>query len=188
MTLRILPAGLLALVLVLGACGDDDGDGEDTGTPTESTAAESSSDDTGSVGGTDDSGSSGDALAVAVSDTDLGEVLVDGEGLTLYIFTNDSDGTPTCTGDCAATWPPLLVEELPEGVEGVDDGVLGVVDDGAGGQQLTAGGQPVYLYAGDGAPGDVNGHGVGGVWFAVGADGTPIEGDAGEGAGGDSGY
>jgi len=184
MTLRILPAGLLALVLVLGACGDDDDGGDDTSTATESTAEESSTDSTEA---SDDTEASEGTAPVAVADTDLGEVLVDGEGLTLYIFTNDADGTPTCTDDCAATWPPLLVEEVPEGVEGIDDGVLDVVDDGAGGQQLTAGGQPLYLYSGDAAPGDVNGQGVGEVWFAVGPDGTPIEADAGDG-GGDSGY
>lgn len=184
MTLRILPAGLLALTLVLGACGDDDGD--DTSTATESTAPSDPASGTSEAAEGSEGSEDPAAAPVAVGDTDLGEVLVDGQGLTLYIFTNDVDGTPTCTDDCAANWPPVLVDEVPEGVEGIDDGVLGVVDDGAGGQQLTAAGQPLYLYAGDGAPGDVAGQGVGGIWFAVGPDGTPIDAEA--GAGGDSGY
>ena len=37
----------------------------------------------------------------------LGKILVDGEGMTLYMFTPDEAGTPTCYDDCATNWPAL---------------------------------------------------------------------------------
>ena len=45
-------------------------------------------------------------------------MLVDADGMTLYGFTKDEDGTPTCDGDCADAWPPVVVEgdELPAGL------------------------------------------------------------------------
>jgi len=50
------------------------------------------------------------ATTVSVSEsTDFGSILVDGEGMSLYLFTNDTQdsGTSTCTGDCLIEWPAL---------------------------------------------------------------------------------
>ena len=124
--------------------------------------------DYGSEGGQSDQ-------SVQVADTDLGEVLVDSEGLTLYGFTNDTDGTSTCTGDCASTWPALLVEGEPNIGDPLDPAVFSTVDGAEGGTQLKAGDWPLYRFSGDSAPGDVNGQGSGGVWFAVAPDGTLID-------------
>ena len=45
---------------------------------------------------------------VDVGTTDLGQVLVDLSGHTLYVFTADAAGTPTCVDDsCTKVWPPL---------------------------------------------------------------------------------
>lgn len=122
---------------------------------------------------TDDSAaeSTGEASASAalasVGETSLGETLVNADGLTLYGFTTDADGVPTCADACADAWPPILLAsaELPEGLDPeVFSVVEGVVD---GTFQLKAGAWPLYLFAGDAAPGDVNGQGSGDVWFAV---------------------
>jgi predicted lipoprotein with Yx(FWY)xxD motif len=115
------------------------------------------------------------AQAVQVAETSLGDVLVDGEGMTLYGFTDDADGTPTCTGDCAATWPALLVEGEPAIGDALDPAVFSTVDGAEGGTQLKAGEWPLYRFSGDSAPGDVNGQGSGGVWFAVAPDGTLVD-------------
>jgi predicted lipoprotein with Yx(FWY)xxD motif len=113
---------------------------------------------------------------VATTESDLGTILVDGQGRTLYAFTPDSQGTPTCLDSCAQAWPPALVEgEITVG-EGLDDSTFSTVENPTGGMQLKAGDFPLYLYAQDTAPGDVNGQGVGGVWFVVAADGSLIEG------------
>ena len=49
------------------------------------------------------------AATISVRSTSLGDVLVDAQGRTLYGFTNDANGTSTCTGACATNWPPLTV-------------------------------------------------------------------------------
>ncbi len=47
---------------------------------------------------------------VTVVESDLGQILADGEGRTLYLFTPDTEGDSTCYDQCAANWPPLLAE------------------------------------------------------------------------------
>jgi len=108
---------------------------------------------------------------VKVADTDLGEILVNSKGLTLYAF--DPDGTnidvSNCTEGCAQAWPPL-VKKKPKAGKGLDKSLLEVGAD----NQVAYNGHLLYLYAGDAAPGDTTGQGVGGVWHVVGADGEPI--------------
>lgn len=111
---------------------------------------------------------------VDLGSTDLGDVLVDANGLSLYGFTNDVDGLPTCDDACADAWPPIIVEsaELPEGL---DPEIYSVVERNDGSFQLKAGIWPLYLFAGDAAPGDSNGQGSGDVWFLVTPDGGLIK-------------
>ena len=122
----------------------------------------------------DASGAGAAGASVEVSSTDLGDILVDGEGRTLYLFTPDGTGTPTCVDTCAAAWPPLVSNGEPA-VEGIEEGVVGTVTSADGTSQVTAGGRPLYTYGGDTAPGDTTGQGSGGNWFVVGADGNAID-------------
>jgi predicted lipoprotein with Yx(FWY)xxD motif len=105
----------------------------------------------------------------------LGAVLVDAKGLTLYGLTNDSSGTSTCVGGCASVWPPVSVEgtSLPAGL---DAKLFSVVRRPDGAHQLKAGKWPLYTFSGDAKPGDVNGEGTDGVWFAVGTNGNLVKG------------
>jgi predicted lipoprotein with Yx(FWY)xxD motif len=114
---------------------------------------------------------------VSVAPTGVGDALIDTQGLTLYGFTNDVDGVPTCDGDCAGAWPPVLVDgaELPAGL---DAAVFSVVERSDGTHQLKAGAWPLYRFAGDANPGETNGQGSGGVWFVVDPTGGLIK-DAG---------
>jgi predicted lipoprotein with Yx(FWY)xxD motif len=105
-------------------------------------------------------------VAVATSG-EVGEHLVDAEGRTLYVFTNDMPGMSHCFDDCAANWPPYLVgsTEVAAG-----DGVsaeLGTIERGDGTLQVTLDGWPLYYFAADQAAGDTSGEGVGGVWFVA---------------------
>ena len=108
--------------------------------------------------------------------TDVGDVLVGAGGFTLYGFTTDSDGVPTCLDGCASAWPPLLVDsaDVPAGL---DSAVFSVVERSNGGFQLEAGAWPLYFYAGDTASGDVNGQASGDVWFVAAPDGSLIGAD-----------
>ena len=115
-----------------------------------------------------------DPISIGLATSHLGEILVDADGHTLYAFTRDESGTPTCSGDCASTWPPyLLAGEIVVG-DGLDASTFTTVTT-EGGEQLKAGKWPLYTFLGDSAPGDANGQGSGGVWFVVRADGTLIK-------------
>lgn len=120
----------------------------------------------------------GDEVSADLGETSLGEVLVDADGMTLYGFTDDTDGTSTCTGACADAWPPATTSEPPPLAPGLDLADFGVVEHPEVGGQLKVGDWPLYTFAGDAEPGDVNGQGSGGVWFAVAADGTLVDGPA----------
>jgi predicted lipoprotein with Yx(FWY)xxD motif len=120
--------------------------------------------------------SAGDeTVAIAESD-DFGQILVDGEGMTLYGFVPDeAGGEPTCYDDCAVAWPPLLeTDEVTVGA-GLDSTAFELVERTDGGMQVKIGSFPLYYWASDSAPGDTTGQGVGGVWFVVSPAGELIE-------------
>jgi predicted lipoprotein with Yx(FWY)xxD motif len=103
----------------------------------------------------------------------VGSVLVDPEGFTLYELKTESNGQIQCTGECAEAWPPLMAPggvapAPPSGVAAT----IGAVERPDGGLQVTFAGKPLYRFAGDSQPGQANGQGQGGVWFAVRPSGT----------------
>ena len=104
----------------------------------------------------------------------LGSHLVDTNGMTLYLFTNDERNASNCSGGCASAWPPLLVHGDPIPVGSVKDSRLGTIEREDGGSQVTYNGWPLYGYANDEKPGDTLGQDRGGVWFAVTTDGAPL--------------
>ncbi len=112
--------------------------------------------------------------ALAVADTELGEILVDADGMTLYVFLPDAQGASTCYDDCAANWPPFVGE--PTAAEGIDEALLGTTERDDGEIQVTYNGWPLYYFAADSAPGDLNGQGVGENWFVVDPSGEVVEG------------
>ena len=114
-----------------------------------------------------------EATTVAVASSSLGDILVDGEGRTLYLFNSDEQGGPsTCYEGCAAAWPPLTGPAAAGA--GADESLLSVTERDDGTQQVTYNGWPLYHYASDSAAGDTKGQGVGDVWFAVDAQGEAV--------------
>ena len=108
-------------------------------------------------------------VTVQVSDhPELGKILTDGQGMTLYLYTPDKENVSNCYDQCAVNWPPLLVDagQAPAAGAGLT-GELGVAERTDGGRQVTYNGMPLYLWIRDGQPGDVTGQGVGNVWFVV---------------------
>ena len=91
-----------------------------------------------------------------------GGVLADSKGMTLYIFDKDVPGTSNCHDGCAASWPPFIAKE---GASAEGDFSLVTRKDGAA--QWAFKGMPLYYWAGDDAPGDATGDGVGGVWHVL---------------------
>lgn len=119
------------------------------------------------------------------SATALGDVVSDGSGMTLYMFTKDTKGATTsaCTGQCLAAWPLAIAgADLPT-LTGVT-GEVATIDTADGRKQLTLSGWPLYYFANDKAPGAVLGQGVNNVWYVLDPAGNPVKTAAGGSAGG----
>ncbi|MDT7785878.1 MAG: hypothetical protein QOF58_4297 [Pseudonocardiales bacterium] len=110
------------------------------------------------------------ALNVAEID-DLGQVVTDVLGFTLYRFDNDKPGESTCDGECAANWPPATVADENFTATGVDKALVGSIVRKDGSRQLTVGGMPQYRFAKDEKPGETKGQGSQGKWFVTGKGG-----------------
>lgn len=101
-------------------------------------------------------------------DAVLGHYLTGPNGMTLYIFTNDSTDTSNCYDQCATNWPPLLVEAEAVNVAPLNiPGTFGLTERTDGTKQATYNGWPLYYWANDLAVGDTTGQGVGNVWYVA---------------------
>ncbi|MDY7085057.1 MAG: hypothetical protein SYR96_08130 [Actinomycetota bacterium] len=108
----------------------------------------------------------------------IGETVTDVTGFTLYTFVKDPADPPSsqCTGECTRSWPPLLIQ--PGGrvfVDGMKTDDIAAIRRPDGGVQVTIGGHPAYRFSGDTVPGDLNGHGADGAWFAFSPAGKAID-------------
>ena len=104
----------------------------------------------------------------------LGTILVGADGNTLYVFTKDGPNKSNCSGRCAQTWPPHTTAGEPTAGEGITASMLGTITREDGSTQVTYNHHPLYCFANDEKPGDTNGQGFGGAWFAVSPAGDPI--------------
>lgn len=114
---------------------------------------------------------------VSVRDhSDLGQILTDADGMTLYMFDSDEqNGGSTCSGGCADAWPPLTVESTDALVDSVRASLdLGTTERDDGSLQVTGAGWPLYYFASDQEPGDVKGQGVNDVWWVLRPDGAVV--------------
>jgi predicted lipoprotein with Yx(FWY)xxD motif len=113
--------------------------------------------------------SSGDTVNAASSDALGTKIVVSAAGFTLYHLTSEKKASISCTGACRKAWPPLLVTGTAKPVAGagVSAAKLGTIKRPDGGVQVTYNGFALYRYIGDTKPGQVNGQGVEGTWFAV---------------------
>ncbi len=104
----------------------------------------------------------------------FGSYLVDGRGMTLYVFTKDKSNTSICIAKCASLWPPLLSSGTPVGAAGLNAGKFGTIKRSDGRMQVTYFGMPLYYYSRDTKPGDANGEKILNSWFVVSPAGAPI--------------
>ena len=150
---------MVGLTVALAACGDDSDDAGDDSSDNTTTTEETTESSEAATG----------PATVAVGTTDLGEVIVDAEGKTLYLFTNDQGTTSAASADLQQAWPPLTVESEDEAIagEGVDQELLGTAPQRDGTIWVTYNGHLLYRFSGDAAAGDTAGQGLGDVWFAI---------------------
>ena len=141
-------------------------------------------------GGSSSGGTAADAVSPSAATTapttatvgtsrgDGGTYLVDATGRTLYLFEADTGSTSTCTGACAAAWPPATVTGTPKASGAAKASQLGTTKRTDGTTQLTYAGHPLYRFSGDAAPGDTNGAGLkafGAEWYPVTPAGETLE-------------
>jgi len=160
----MLTTALAAGVLVLSGCGSSEE--SDSG----AAAGTSSSADSSTAGSSSDS-----SALLSTADSDLGTIVVDSAGRTVYMFTKDAQGSgaSSCSGQCLAAWPPVVADSAVPQVDGVS-GDVGTITRDDGTVQATLGGWPLYYWQGDSAAGDTTGQGVQGVWWVLTPDGAPV--------------
>ncbi|KAA1400159.1 COG4315 family predicted lipoprotein [Aeromicrobium ginsengisoli] len=123
---------------------------------------------------------------IGTSDSRLGTIVVDGKGMTAYVFDNDSPGSDTsaCTGECLKVWPAIISSSDRPQVDGVT-GKVGTITGTDGAKQVTLDGRPLYTFHDDSEPGDTGGQGAeGGTWWVVSPAGKKITAAPGTGGGG----
>lgn len=113
-------------------------------------------------------------LAIA-TDQNWGPHLVNGDGLSLYLYVLDADAdTSVCVDACANNWPPLLADGDVAIGDDVDADLVGTVQRVDGTTQVTYGGWPVYRSRRDVEPGHVRGQGLGGQFYLLSPAGTAV--------------
>jgi predicted lipoprotein with Yx(FWY)xxD motif len=158
MSLPRLPAAALALAaiaLIVAGCGGSMTGSTSSSQPSKSQAAKSS---------------------------ELGPVLVNSEGLTVYAFAKDRGTMSSCSGPCAEAWPPVTTAGAPIRGEGAMASRLGTTKRKDGTSQVTYAGHPIYTFVEDSKPGETNGNGVfafGAEWHALDGTGSPVAASAG---------
>ncbi|GGQ77081.1 SCO0930 family lipoprotein [Streptomyces asoensis] len=125
------------------------------------------------------SGSSSEASTAGLSvrkDPNLGEIVVDKDGMTVYRFLKDKawpEPVSNCNGACLEKWPAVAPVDFAE-TKGIQKKGYMNFTRSDGTKQQTINCSPIYTFSGDKAPGDINGQGVGGTWYAVAPDGKLV--------------
>ena len=161
-------AGLASLTLVLAACGG--------GT---SAYGAGGSGGYGAPAATP-SAAAGAAATVDLHGSRLGQILVDAQGRTLYLFEADKNGKSNCDGPCATAWPPYLSTGTPHAAMGATANLVSTTARADGTTQVNYAGHPLYYYVGDKAPGDTTGQDIdqfGAKWYVLAKDGNKIDND-----------
>lgn len=161
----VMAVGACAALLVVSACGYS--------TP----AANSSNTSTAGA-----PAAAGSGAAISTADGAEGTYLVGPSGNAVYLWLADTSSTSTCSGSCAAAWPPVTTDGAPTASGSASAAELGTTARADGTEQVTYHGHPLYYYAGDGAPGQTSGqgsNGFGALWWLVDPSGSAITGAGG---------
>jgi len=164
--------GLAAIALAVAGCGGSlgaQGGSAYGGGTSQSTAAASAPAAPASNG-------SG-AASITLANSDLGKILVNSKGQTLYLFQADKGSVSTCSGACASAWPPVTTKGAPIASAGLSSAKLGTTRRSDGTTEVVCNGHPLYTFAGDSSPGLATGEGsqgFGAEWYLVSPAGTKI--------------
>ncbi len=158
---RVLGGLFVAAALVLAACQSALYPTATLASPTQAPAASGATQAPIPV-------TAGAVIVDMAQNSKLGQLLVDGQGRTLYDWKNDAPGVSNCYDQCAVNWPPLLVSDASHVTAGQGvSGALGAIQRKDGSYQVTYNDLPLYYFKGDANPGDTNGQGIGNTWYVV---------------------
>ena len=110
--------------------------------------------------------------------TGLGQIVVNGQGRTLYLFAKDTPAHSACSDICTAYWPPVLTNSKAIAIKGAKQSLIGSIARADGSRQVTYAGRPLYLFSGDTRRGQTNGEGLqdfGAAWYALTPSGKKID-------------
>ncbi len=162
-----VPVAVAGLALIAAGCGSAGSNSAGSGSGYAAPAAAATS------------AASTQADTIAARHTGLGNVLVDAQGRTLYLFEKDKGMTSACSGACASIWPPLTATKVVAG-SGLSAAKLSVAKQPGGASVVTYAGHPLYTYAGDAKPGETKGQGLdqfGAEWYVLAPSGNKIDDD-----------
>lgn len=117
------------------------------------------------------------SATVSTSNSNLGKILVDGSGRTLYLFERDTPDQSNCSGACVAAWPVNQSAGTPKAANGAQGSMIGTIKRSDGTMQVTYNKHPLYYYSGDTAPGQQSGQNLnafGAKWFVVAPGGNAV--------------
>src|ERR1700738_2965958 len=99
--------------------------------------------------------------AINVGATQLGQVLVDANGQTVYLFVADKGTASSCnSASCVQYWPPVLTNGAPQAGSGVNASLLGTTTRADGSVEVSYAGHPLYYFVSDKKAGDVSGQAI----------------------------
>lgn len=173
---RSLPIAAILVVLPLASCGSS-GKGTSSSASSQPASARARS-SYAPVTSTSAPGTGAAALITAKS-SKLGTILAAGpKRLTVYMFEADRGSSSSCSGACAAVWPPVATVGKPQATAGALASKLGTITRSDGTTQVTYNGHPLYYFARDGDAGDTYGQGIkafGAGWYVLTSSGNKID-------------
>ena len=168
------------IALAATACSSGSGSSSTAAPAASSATAQASSPAAAQTGGAPSSSAAAMTVGLVAVSGIPGRFLASSQGRTMYLFEADKSGASTCTGACAATWPPVTTASMPMAGSGVEQSLLGTTKRSDGTEQVTYNGHPLYYFAADTGAGMAKGQGskeFGAGWYVVDAKGSKVDND-----------
>lgn len=144
----------LVLLLCVAACGKTGNIYPDNGSPTPSATPP----DNPEV-----------LTLTTVDNLNYGQIIVDGTGRAVYLLSDDTEETSTCTV-CPAEFTPVLARDRIDTLNGLDENLIGV----NGSNQVLYNGHLLYYYVPESTPGHVLGQNKDNKWFLLDPQGNAV--------------
>jgi predicted lipoprotein with Yx(FWY)xxD motif/mono/diheme cytochrome c family protein len=118
----------------------------------------------------------GQAIIEASEHPQLGPILSDSQGRSIYLYGGDGEDQSACFDECARVWPPVRTEGEPVAGDGVAPGLLDTIERDDGLSQVTYARWPLYYFVHDPEAAAASGHDIQdkwGLWLALTPSGEP---------------